>query len=80
MVVEGSRLVARVEVCIYNIEHVQSISRSQRSTGTLGFYADHEAAEPPRDLSLLLFLRTYTIKVCTLNKYNFLIKLQVTAS
>ena len=38
MVVEGSKVAAKVERVTRRIEHVQSISRSQRSTGTLGLY------------------------------------------
>ena len=38
MVVRGSKLVAKVYRKHYSIEHAQSISRSQRSSGTLGFY------------------------------------------
>ena len=57
--VEGSRLVAKVESITTYIEHVQSISRSQRSTGTLGFYADHDAAEATkRSVAVAVF--TYT--------------------
>ena len=38
LVVKGSKVAAKVERVTRRIEHVQSISRSQRSTGTLGFY------------------------------------------